>query len=171
MKTLYESILESTNIAPTKIKDTDSYKEIWYQNLETKFKKSYQQSLIDGYLSSVQRNHWDDSDKKSEIKRWERAPFIFDKLSAKITQFGNQNPIMNINISAYNPTDKYNNFNTTVLYIKMPNRTELSIEELTKLADTVIDKINSKTTKVIKYMSDNWSLPNEYTDYDKFIKL
>lgn len=165
------NILESTIIAPTNVKDTDSYKEAWYQDLGTKFKDSYQQLLIDGYLSSVQRNHWDDSDKKSEIKRWEHAPFIFNKLSAKITQFGNQNPIMNINISAYNPTDKYNNFNTTVLYIRMPNKTELSIEELTKLADTVIDKINSKTTKVIKYMSTNWSLPNEYTDYDKFMKL
>lgn len=170
MKNL-RNILESINITPTKVKDTDSYKEAWYQDLGTKFKDSYQQLLKNEYLASVQRNHWDDYDKKSEIKQWERAPFVFDKLSAKITQFGNQNPIMNINISAYNPTDKYNKFNTTVLYIKMPNRTELSIEELTKLADTVIDKINSKTTKVIKYMSANWSLPNEYTDYDKFMKL
>jgi hypothetical protein len=168
MRTL-RNILES--ITPTKTKDNGSYKEVWYQNLETKFKKSYQQLLIDGYLSSVQRNHWDDYDKKSEIKRWENAPFVFDKLSAKITQFGNQNPIMNINISAYNPTDKYNNFNTTALYIKMPYKTELSIEELTKCADTVIDKINSKTAKVIKYMSTNWGLPNEYTDYDEFMKL
>ena len=165
------NILESINIAPTKIKDNGNYKEVWYQSLETKFKKSYQQLLIDGYLSSVQRNYWDDYDKKSEINRWEKAPFIFDKLSAKITQFGNQNPIMTINISAYNPTDKYNNFNTTVLYIRMPDRTELSIEELTNLADTVIDKINSKTAKVIKYMSDNWNLPNEYTDYNEFMKL
>lgn len=92
-------------------------------------------------------------------------------MSAKITQFGDQNPIMNINIGAYNPTDKYNNFNTTALYIKMPDKTELSIEELTKRADAVIDKINSKTAKVIKYMSTNWGLPNEYTDYDEFMKL
>ena len=30
---------------------------------------------------------------------------------------------------------------------------------------------HTKTAKVIKYMSTNWGLHNEYTDYDEFMKL
>lgn len=172
MKTL-KNILESIDIKPTKVKETSSYKEIWYQFLGVRLKSSIQQSLIDGYITKVQRSYWDESDKKSEIRTWQNSPMVFDNLSADIKQFGKDDAIMSITIAASNPKDRWNSFRDVITYIRIPNpdKKEFTIDELAAFANNVIDKIQSKTSKVIKFMANNWNLPNEYTDYNKFIKL
>lgn len=172
MKSL-KSILESILIKPTKIKETSSYKEIWYQNLGVRFKAEYQQLLINGYLSTVERNSWDDSDKKREIKIWQNNSMEFDALSAYVKQFGNDNPIISITISASNPNDKWNTFRNVISYITVPNpdKKEFTTDELIEFGDAVIDKLHSKTNKVIKYMAKHWNLPNEYTNYEEFMKI
>ena len=172
MKTL-KSILESISVKPTKVKETGSYTELWYQSLDVQLKKNHQQPLIDGYILSIERNSWDNSDKKSEIRRWKNNPMIFDNFSAYIRQFGCQPPIISVNISAYNPNDRWNSFNSSILSIIVPNpdKKEFSAGELAEFVNPIIDKLQNKTAKTIKYMANNWDLPNEYTDYNEFLKL
>lgn len=173
MKTL-KSILESVSVKPTKVKETSSYTEIWWQDLGVQLKKNHQQPLIDGYITMIGRNFWDESDKKREINIWKKqAPYVFDGFSAKITQFGENDPIMSITISGSDPKDKFNSFRSVISYIRVPNpdKKEFSADELAEFVNPIIDKLQNKTTKAIKYMATNWNLPNEYTDYNKFIKL
>ena len=172
MKSL-KNILESVSVKPTKVKETSSYTEIWWQDLGVKLKKTDQQPLIDGYILSIERNDWDSSDKKSEIKRWQNSPMVFDNLSAYIRQFGCQPPIISINIGAYNPNDRWNTFNSSILSITVPNpdKKEFSTGELAEFVNSIIDTLQNKTAKAIKYMATNWDLPNEYTDYNEFLKL
>lgn len=173
MKTL-KNILESITIEPNSVKNTGAYIEIWWRDLNVQLKKSHQQPIINGYIDMIRRNHWDDSDKKSEIRRWEnQPPYIFDSFSAYIKQFGNQEPIISITINGSDPKDKWSSMATVISYIRIPNpdKKEYSSNELIELANAVIDKLNSKTTKVVKYMANNWTLPNEYIDYNTFIKL
>lgn len=172
MKSL-RNILEAVSIKPTKVKETSSYTEIWWENLGIKLKKTDQKPLIDGYILSIERNNWDDSDKKSEIRRWQNNPMIFDNFSACIRQFGCQPPIISITISAYNPNDRWNSFNGSILSIIIPNpdKKEFSSGELAEFVNPIIDKLQNKTTKAVKYMATNWDLPNEYTDYNEFLKL
>lgn len=120
MKSL-KNILESVSIKPTKVKETGSYTEIWWQDLGVQLKKADQKPLIDGYILSIERNDWDDSDKKSEIRRWQNNPMVFDGFSAYIRQFGCQPPIISINIGAYNPNDRWNSFNSSIISIMVPN--------------------------------------------------
>lgn len=173
MKTL-KNIFESVTIEPTSVKSTSTYTEIWWRDLNVQLKKSHQQHIINGYMDMIRRNFWDESDKKREIRRWEnQPPYIFDGFSAYIKQFGIQDPIISITISGSNPKDKWSSMATVISYIRIPNpdKKEYSLNELIELANIAIDKLNSKTTKVVKYMANNWTLPNEYIDYNTFIKL
>lgn len=172
MKTL-KSILESVIVTPTKVKETSSYTEIWWQDLGVKLKKTNQKPLVDGYITMIGRNFWDEYDKKKEIKKWENTPYIFDGFSANIKQFGNGEPVMSITIAGSDPKDYFSSFRSVISYIRIPNpdKKSFTADELIALCDAVIDKLNSKTTKVVKYMANNWALPNEYTDYNEFLKL
>lgn len=172
MKTL-KSILEAVSVKPTKVKETSSYTEIWWQDLGVKLKKTNQKPLVDGYITMIGRNFWDDYDKKKEIKRWENPPYIFDGFSAYIKQFGNDEPVMSITLAGSDLKDRYSSFRSVISYIKVPNpdKKSFTVDELIEFGEAVIDKLNSKTAKVVKYMANNWNLPNEYTDYNEFMKL
>ena len=172
MKTL-KSILESVTVTPTKVKETSSYTEIWWQDLGVKLKKTNQKPLVDGYITMIGRSFWDDYDKKKEIKRWENPPYIFDEFSAYIKQFGNDEPVMSITLAGSDLKDRYSSFRSVISYIKVPNpdKKSFTADELIEFGEAVIDKLNSKTAKVVKYMANNWDLPNEYTDYTEFLKL
>jgi hypothetical protein len=164
-------ILEAnTNkVEPTKVMDRGGYKEIWWNDLGVKFKNTQQQTLIDGYISMVERNYWDEYDKKREIKQWQVKPYNLTHLSASLKQFGNQTPIMSISIHGDRGSD--DSFRAAILYIKLPNdKKELTETELLDLANTVINKL-SKPAKAIKFMASHWNIPNEYTDYNEIMKL
>lgn len=121
----------------------------------------------------IGRNFWDEYDKKKEIKRWENQPYLFDGFSANIKQFGNGEPVMSITIAGSDSKDYFNSFRCAISYIRIsnPDKKSFTADELIAFGEAVIDKLNSKTAKVVKYMATNWDLPNEYTDYNEFIKL
>lgn len=104
---------------------------------------------------------------------WQNNPLVFNGFSAYIKQFGNQPPVISISIGASNPGNNRNTFRDVILSIVVPNpqRIEFSSDELAIFVDNVVDTLQRKTNKAIKYMAKNWSLPNEYTDYNKFINL
>ena len=110
MKSL-KSVLEAVNVNPTSVKETGSYTEIWWRDLEVKIKNKHQQPLIDGYLASVLRKNWDEYDKKLELKEWEKPKYTLDRFSAYITQFGNNNPVIKLNVSGTGTSDSFGNFN------------------------------------------------------------
>ena len=161
------------NIIPNKVNQNDNYTELYYQSLNVDIKKTYQQLLIDGYLAKVERSFWDDYDKKSEKRMWQNNPLVFNVFSAYIKQFGNQPPVISISIGASNPGNNRNTVRDIILSIVVPNpqRVEFSSDELAIFVDNVVDVLQYKTNKAIKYMAKNWSIPNEYTDYNKFINL
>jgi hypothetical protein len=170
MKQLKYILEANTNkVEPTKVMDRGGYKEIWWNDLGVKFKNSQQQTLIDGYISMVERNYWDEYDKKREIKQWQVKPYNLTHLSASLKQFGNQTPIMSISIHGDRGSD--DSFRAAILYMKLPNdKKELTETELLDLANTVINKL-SKPAKAIKFMASHWNIPNEYTDYNEIMKL
>ena len=172
LKNILEAV-ETVSIKPTKINETSSYTEIWWQDLGVKLKKTNQKPLVDGYITMIRRNFWDEYDKKTEIKKWENQPYVFDGFSANIKQFGNGEPVMSITIAGSDPKDYFNSFRSVILYIKIsnPDKKSFTVDELIAFGENVITKLNSKTTKVVKYMANNWALPNEYTDYNEFLKL
>ena len=106
MKSIKELINESLMLKLNKepiIKSTSSYTEITWLDLGVKFKNTYQKILVDGYLESVKRNHFSDSDKKSEIQQWQNRPYEFNRFSAKIIQFGSDKPVLSITIHGSDP--------------------------------------------------------------------
>ena len=172
MKSL-KSILEAVNVTPTSVKETSSYTEIWWRDLGVKIKNKHQQPLIDGYLASVLRKNWDDYDKNLELKEWEKPKYTLDRFSAYITQFGNNKPVIKLNVSGTGASDSFGSFNSVMAYILIenPDKQKFTTDELIEFCNKVIDKLNNKTDKVIKFLAKGWNLPNEYTDYNEFLKL
>ena len=168
---IYESLTLKLSKEP-KIKTTSSYTEITWFDLGVEFKKSYQKILVDGYLESVKRNHYDESDKKSEIRQWQNNPYEFNRFSAKIIQFGSDKPVLSLTIHGIDPKDDFNSFKTVIASIRLDNdKIKYSEEELIKLANNVFKQLTDKTDKVIKYLAKNWTVTNEYISYNDIINL
>jgi hypothetical protein len=102
-----------------------------------------------------------------------KPKYTLDRFSAYITQFGNNKPVIKLNVSGTGISDSWERFNSVMAYILIenPDKQKFTTDELIEFCNKVIDKLNNKTDKVIKFLAKGWNLPNEYTDYNEFLKL